>query len=54
MPELGLVPLPIVLVPTERIPLHIFEPRYRELMDEHRRRAQAGRNGKVRPPGSTG
>jgi Lon protease-like protein len=34
VPELGLFPLPIVLVPTERIPLHIFEPRYRELVDE--------------------
>lgn len=34
MPELGLFPLPIVLVPTERIPLHIFEPRYRELIHE--------------------
>ncbi len=34
MPELGLFPLPIVLVPTERIPLHIFEPRYRELIAE--------------------
>ena len=34
MPELGLFPLPIVLVPTERIPLHIFEPRYRELIRE--------------------
>lgn len=34
MPELGLFPLPIVLVPTERIPLYIFEPRYRELIDE--------------------
>jgi len=34
MPELGLFPLPIVLVPTERIPLHIFEPRYRELIQE--------------------
>ena len=34
MPELGLFPLPIVLVPTERIPLHIFEPRYRELISE--------------------
>ena len=34
MPELGLFPLPLVLVPTERIPLHIFEPRYRELIDE--------------------
>jgi ATP-dependent Lon protease len=34
MHELGLFPLPIVLVPTERIPLHIFEPRYRELIEE--------------------
>jgi Lon protease-like protein len=34
MPELGLFPLPIVLVPTERIPLHIFEPRYIELVGE--------------------
>ena len=34
MPELGLFPLPIVLVPTERIPLHIFEPRYTELIEE--------------------
>jgi ATP-dependent Lon protease len=34
MPELGLFPLPIVLVPTERVPLHIFEPRYRELIAE--------------------
>ena len=34
MPELGLFPLPLVLVPTERIPLHIFEPRYRELIRE--------------------
>ncbi|HZU20069.1 MAG TPA: LON peptidase substrate-binding domain-containing protein [Gaiellaceae bacterium] len=34
MAELGLFPLPIVLVPTERIPLHIFEPRYRELIEE--------------------
>lgn len=32
--ELGLFPLPLVLAPTERIPLHIFEPRYRELIDE--------------------
>jgi Lon protease-like protein len=32
--ELGLFPLPVVLVPTERIPLHIFEPRYRELIGE--------------------
>jgi Lon protease-like protein len=34
MPEIGLFPLPIVLVPTERVPLHIFEPRYRELIAE--------------------
>jgi Lon protease-like protein len=34
MPELGLFPLPIVLVPTERIPLHIFELRYQELIRE--------------------
>ncbi len=34
MAELGLFPLSIVLVPTERIPLHIFEPRYRELIQE--------------------
>jgi Lon protease-like protein len=34
MLELGLFPLSIVLVPTERIPLHIFEPRYRELIEE--------------------
>jgi Lon protease-like protein len=34
VPEIGLFPLPIVLVPTERIPLHIFESRYRELIQE--------------------
>src|SRR5919206_82954 len=34
VPELGLFPLSIVLVPTERIPLHIFEPRYKELISE--------------------
>jgi Lon protease-like protein len=32
--EIGLFPLPLVLVPTERIPLHIFEERYRELITE--------------------
>jgi Lon protease-like protein len=32
--ELGLFPLPIVLLPTERIPLHIFEERYKELIGE--------------------
>jgi Lon protease-like protein len=34
VPEIGLFPLPLVLVPTERIPLHIFEPRYKELVEE--------------------
>src|SRR6059058_4390872 len=34
MEEIGLFPLGIVLLPTERIPLHIFEPRYRELIGE--------------------
>lgn len=34
MPELGLFPLGIVLLPTEQIPLHIFEPRYRELIGQ--------------------
>ena len=32
--EIGLFPLGIVLLPTERIPLHIFEERYRELIGE--------------------
>ena len=32
--ELGLFPLGIFLLPTERVPLHIFEPRYRELIGE--------------------
>lgn len=34
MNELGLFPLPLVLLPTERVPLHIFEERYRELIGE--------------------
>ncbi len=34
MPELGLFPLSIVLLPTEQIPLHIFEDRYQELIGE--------------------
>jgi Lon protease-like protein len=34
MSELGLFPLPLVLVPSERVPLHIFEPRYKELIGE--------------------
>jgi Lon protease-like protein len=32
--EIGLFPLPIVLLPGEQTPLHIFEPRYRELIGE--------------------
>ena len=32
--ELGLFPLGVVLLPTERLPLHIFEERYKELIDE--------------------
>ena len=34
MSEIGLFPLGIVLLPTEQVPLHIFEPRYRELVGE--------------------
>jgi Lon protease-like protein len=34
MAEIGLFPLGLVLLPTERVPLHIFEPRYRELIEE--------------------
>jgi Lon protease-like protein len=34
MTEIGLFPLPLVLLPTERLPLHIFEERYRELIGE--------------------
>jgi Lon protease-like protein len=34
MPEIGLFPLALVLTPTERVPLHIFEPRYKELIGE--------------------
>jgi Lon protease-like protein len=32
--QLGLFPLGIVLLPGERVPLHILEPRYRELIGE--------------------
>jgi Lon protease-like protein len=32
--ELGLFPLQLVLLPTERVPLHIFEDRYKELIGE--------------------
>jgi len=34
MVELGLFPLGIVLLPTEQLPLHIFEDRYKELIGE--------------------
>ena len=34
VPELGLFPLGVVLLPTERVPLHVFEPRYKELIGE--------------------
>jgi Lon protease-like protein len=32
--EIGLFPLGIVLMPGEQVPLHIFEPRYKELIGE--------------------
>lgn len=34
MTELGLFPLPLVLLPGERVPLHVFEERYKELVGE--------------------
>lgn len=34
MDELGLFPLPLVVLPSERVPLHIFEERYQELIGE--------------------
>jgi Lon protease-like protein len=34
MEELGLFPLGLVLLPTEQVPLHIFEDRYKELVAE--------------------
>ena len=34
MVEIGLFPLGIVLLPTELVPLHIFEDRYQELIGE--------------------
>jgi len=34
MAEIGLFPLELVLLPTERVPLHIFEERYKELIGE--------------------
>jgi ATP-dependent Lon protease len=32
--EIGLFPLGLVLLPSEQVPLHIFEPRYKELIGE--------------------
>jgi ATP-dependent Lon protease len=32
VPEIGLFPLELVLLPSERVPLHIFEDRYRDLI----------------------
>lgn len=34
MEEIGLFPLGIVLLPTEHVPLHVFEPRYKELIGQ--------------------
>jgi Lon protease-like protein len=34
MAEIGLFPLDLVLLPSERVPLHIFEDRYKELIGE--------------------
>ena len=34
MDELGLFPLGVVLLPTEQLPLHIFEERYKDLIGE--------------------
>ena len=34
MDEIGLFPLGLVLLPTEQVPLHIFEHRYRELIGD--------------------
>ncbi|MGH3134282.1 MAG: LON peptidase substrate-binding domain-containing protein [Gaiellaceae bacterium] len=32
--EIGLFPLPLVLLPSEQVPLHIFEERYQELIGD--------------------
>lgn len=34
MADIGFFPLGLVLLPGERMPLHIFEPRYKELINE--------------------
>ncbi|HSI88238.1 MAG TPA: LON peptidase substrate-binding domain-containing protein [Pyrinomonadaceae bacterium] len=38
--HLGIFPLPLVMLPNELLPLHIFEPRYRQMLTD----AQAERN----------
>lgn len=38
--ELPIFPLPLVLLPKEILPLHIFEPRYRQMLDD----AKAAKN----------
>src|SRR5690242_6111825 len=38
--EIGLFPLGLALLPSERVPLHIFEPRYRELVGESLERGE--------------
>ncbi|MDQ3042945.1 MAG: peptidase, partial [Acidobacteriota bacterium] len=32
--HLPLFPLPLVLLPNELLPLHIFEPRYRQMLKD--------------------
>src|SRR3954454_10559199 len=32
LPDVPVFPLPLVLLPGELLPLHVFEPRYRELV----------------------
>ena len=34
MADIGLFPLPLVLLPSEQLPLHIFEERYQDLIGE--------------------
>ena len=59
MEEIGLFPLGSVLVPGERVPLHIFEPRYREMIGECLEHDSvfglvlADEEGEIRPVGTT-
>src|SRR5438045_4479298 len=34
--HLAIFPLPLVMLPGELLPLHIFEPRYRKMLDDVR------------------